>query len=219
MTVHYIGKYLATVDNEIEARTTPFEDAPVRDSGFQPEMGYFGHPRMRTSPNLQALCEAVGLERVRFPVTPPPGLRQLAVHHLITEAGKLSDMAITYVESEMRSQTLAFGSRPLVPSDYALACFWTRRVGTPILYTALRADRVNLAAGVVQHPHEEVRIGPWPAFRTTCEALPGAPPLRGRWKSTDFVIWYDEVEGAWLSVRSRLVRVSALGVANALYSS
>jgi|GEM_PF-4665386 len=217
MTIQNIGKHLGTVDNELEARVTPFADALVRDAGYEPDMGYFGHPRMRTVPTLGALRDAVGLPQARFPSTPPPGLRQLGIHFLVTESGKTSDMAMTFIEAEKQMQQLAFGSRPLVPSDYALACFWTRRVGTPILYKALRINRVNLEAGIVQHPHEEVRVGPWPALRMSCEALPGSPAMRDRWKATEFVIWYDEDDHAWLSVRSWLVMISAVAVANALY--
>jgi hypothetical protein len=124
-------------------------------------------------------------------------------------------MVANYVRSLLASW-LTVGSRwlperCLVPADYSVAVFWTRRIGTPLIYSAQRTVRLNSEAGIVQDPQAESRIGPWPA-------LPGAESLRARRAPSDFVTWYDEVAEAWISVRSRDPQISAVEVGASLYS-
>ena len=218
MTEQYIGPHIRTVDNEIEARLTPFTPAAVDGANFEESHGYFGHPSMSVAPDLGKLVAAAAPHRVPYPKFIPAGLRPFGLHHLRTPGGSLSDMAVTFIEREMKDQPLWSGRRALRPSDYAVAVFWTRRIGTPVVYTAQRTTRLNEEAGLLQNPHRADTVGPYACLQMTWEALPGAEPLRARRCPAEFAIWYDEEAAAWISIYSQLPEVSALVIARDLYS-
>ena len=218
MAEPFVGEHIKLVDNEIEARLTQFSPASVADAEFGESSSYFDHPRMMEMPDLPALAAAAAPHRVRSPKLTDGGLRSFGHYLLRTKSGRVSDMAITFVESELREQRLAFGRRPLRPSDHAVAVFWTRRIGTPVVYAAQRATRVNAEAGIIQNPHRAAVVGSYPCLVMSWEAMTAAEPLRARRSPTEFVIWYDEEQEAWLSVYSQLPEISALSVAAELYA-
>jgi hypothetical protein len=218
MTETLIGKHIKLVDNDVEARLTEFSPAAVDDAGFEESSSYFDHPLMTHFPDLRALAAAAAPHRVLVPKLINSNLRPFGHHLLRTANGRVSDMAITFIERDLKDHRLAIGRRPLRPSDHAVAVFWTRRIGTPVVYTAQRTARVNLEAGLIQNAHRSATIGSFPGLVMSWEALTGAEPLRARWSPTEFVIWYDEEQAAWLSVYSKLPELSALSVAAELYA-
>lgn len=218
MATQTIGNHIVLVDNEIEARITPVTPAKADSQGYNEGTGYFAHPNMVHPNSLAEMDAAVAPHKVPFPTAVAGNVRLFGLHYLRDPQQELSDMAVTFIESGVHEQPLASGSRPLIPADYSVAVFWTRRIGTPVIYAAQRTTRVNSEAGIIQDPHAESRVGPWPAIRMRWEAVAGAESLRARRAPAEFVIWYDEGAEAWISVRSRDPQISAIEVGGSLYS-
>lgn len=210
------GDHIVLYESNDDRATIDFGQPAVRDAHFPEGMGYFENPRLQTTTDVGLMASNVSPLPIAFPSYVPERHRLFGCHIIRSLSGAVSDMAITWIEAGVTERPLAFHSRPMTPDDAALTVFVNRRVGPVVGYPSLMGTRVNENAGILQLPHDLIKLGNHAAIHMRFESTDPARPLRGRRIPFEFITWYDSAFQGWVSVHSFTPYGEALRVARSI---